>query len=285
MKKILILLLSVIFVFGLVGCNRSMNFIIENEPRISGIVTEVYDNSIIIHGEPMEGYPSAWDCSVSLDVENKDSYTNISVGDEVVVYYNGDIAESDPLQINTVYAITLKTPASRMENNDSANLFTMPPELVVLCGGEKITALRGTYSWEYKNEDGTYTGIEADSMHPLDSKEYMTDLPLAYSSLSAIDVFQAYLQFDIAPDEVEIRYWSADCWNKSTAESEELEVQAVEVDLENGGYTTNYTVKLLEGNYIYEVIAKWSSSEEYSGTAHYSFYTIMGDYEIVPIQG
>ncbi len=37
----------------------------------------------------------------------------VSVGDEVVVYHNGDIAESDPLQINTVYAITLKTPADR----------------------------------------------------------------------------------------------------------------------------------------------------------------------------
>ena len=50
---------------------------------------------------------------VSLDVENKDSYTDVAVGDEVIVYYNGEIAESDPLQINTVYAINLKNPASR----------------------------------------------------------------------------------------------------------------------------------------------------------------------------
>ena len=45
-----------------------------------------------------------------------------------------------------------------------------------------------------------------------------------------------------------------------------------------------YTTKLLEGNYIYEVIAKWSNSEDYGGTAHYSFYTVMGDYEPVSIQ-
>ena len=32
---------------------------------------------------------------------------------EIVVYYNGEIAESDPLQINTVYGITLKTPANQ----------------------------------------------------------------------------------------------------------------------------------------------------------------------------
>ena len=37
-----------------------------------------------------------------------DNYAEVSVGDEVVVYYDGKIAESDPLQINTVYGITLK---------------------------------------------------------------------------------------------------------------------------------------------------------------------------------
>lgn len=44
---------------------------------------------------------------------HKDSYTDVSVDDEVVIYYNGEIAESDPLQINTVYAITLKKPANQ----------------------------------------------------------------------------------------------------------------------------------------------------------------------------
>ena len=64
-----------------------------------------------------EGYPNGADCRVSLDVENKDSMTHFSVGDEVVVYYDGFIAESDPLQINTVYAITLKAPAKRSKND------------------------------------------------------------------------------------------------------------------------------------------------------------------------
>ena len=51
---------------------------------------------------------------MSLNVENKDgTYSPMKVGDEVVVYYDGSIAESDPLQINTVYAITLREPAER----------------------------------------------------------------------------------------------------------------------------------------------------------------------------
>ena len=111
MRSHIVLILALIFMFSLAGCNnRSMNYIIENEPNITGLVKEVSDHSILIYIET-DGYPYGADCSVSLDVENTDSYTHVSVGDEVVVYYNGDIAESDPLQINTVYAITLKTPA------------------------------------------------------------------------------------------------------------------------------------------------------------------------------
>lgn len=113
MKKIISFILSLTFVFSLVGCNnRSMDYIIENEPSVVGIVEAVRDNFMIIHIKN-EHYPNGANCKVSLDVENKDSYTNTSVGDEVEVYYNGEIAESDPLQINTVYAITLRKPANR----------------------------------------------------------------------------------------------------------------------------------------------------------------------------
>ena len=113
MKKLIALVLALVCVLGLVGCNnRSMNYIIENEPSITGIVKETNDNSILIENENGEYW-------VSLNVENKDSMTNFSVGDEVVVYYDGNIAESYPMQINTVYAITLKTPADRTANDNS----------------------------------------------------------------------------------------------------------------------------------------------------------------------
>ena len=113
MKKLIALVLALLCVLGLVGCNKdSMNYIIEHEPSITGIVEEVHDNYIVIYIET-DGYPNGADCKVSLDVEDEDSMTHFAVGDEVVVYHNGDIAESDPLQINTVYAITLKTPTNR----------------------------------------------------------------------------------------------------------------------------------------------------------------------------
>lgn len=170
------------------------------------------------------------------------------------------------------------------EDDKVQSTLTSPPQLVVTCWEKQITAHLGTYSWEYQNGDGTSTGVESDSMHPLESKEYMEDLPIGYSYLSSIDAFQALLQFEVTPDEVKMRYWSTDHWNEPVAESEELEVQAIEVDFADGSYTTDYHTRLPEGNYVYEVIAKWSGSEAYSGTAHYSFYTVMGDYEMIPIE-
>lgn len=111
MKKQILFAIALTFLFILAGCsNKSMDDIIENEPSITGIVREVREHSILIYIES-DAYPNGAECNVSLDVENSDSVTNVSVGDEVVVYYNGEIAETDPLQINTVYAITLKTPA------------------------------------------------------------------------------------------------------------------------------------------------------------------------------
>ena len=48
MKKILSLILTLFCVLSLVGCGRSMDDIIKNESSITGVVEEVYNNSILI---------------------------------------------------------------------------------------------------------------------------------------------------------------------------------------------------------------------------------------------
>lgn len=111
MKKYLLILISIICMMGLSGCNnRSMNYIISNEPSMTGIIRETNENSILIENKSGEYW-------VSLQVENSDGiYSPIMVGDEVTVYYDGNIAESYPMQINTVYAVLLKEPADRTVN-------------------------------------------------------------------------------------------------------------------------------------------------------------------------
>ena len=111
MKKALALILALMCLLTLAGCDRrSMNYIIANEPSITGLVKDTGDKAILIENENGEYW-------VSLDVQNSDSMTHFSVGDEVVVYFDGNIAESYPMQISTVYAITLRTPADRTEEN------------------------------------------------------------------------------------------------------------------------------------------------------------------------
>lgn len=112
-KRIVIL---VLMLFGISSCGRDMDYIIENEPYVVGIVKEIYENSILIECEPTDAYPSGAQYDVSLlNIECGDSVTHFNTGDEVVVYYNGEAAETYPMQINTVYAITLRTPVQHGE--------------------------------------------------------------------------------------------------------------------------------------------------------------------------
>ena len=119
MKKLLALLMTVIAVIVLTGCqNRSLNSIIKHEDHITGVVREVYDNYIMIYIEH-DGYPGGAECQVTLDVEYRDSVTHFDVGDVVTVYYGGGIMETYPLRIGHVYAILLDTPAERSMNEVS----------------------------------------------------------------------------------------------------------------------------------------------------------------------
>lgn len=110
MKRAAALVLLLACLLGLAGCARTMDDIIAKEPSVKGIVRSFDKESVVI--ENGDGT-----YSVSLSVECRDSVTHFEIGDEIVVYYDGKAAEGDPMRIDTVYAITLRTPASRTEKN------------------------------------------------------------------------------------------------------------------------------------------------------------------------
>ncbi|MBP3415476.1 MAG: DUF3221 domain-containing protein [Clostridia bacterium] len=85
--------------FCIGGCENSTDPNIENQPNISGTVVEVYENSILIESDGSPYYVSL----SSQNIEHIDS--PIAVGDEVTVYFDGNIAESYPMQIHNVYAV------------------------------------------------------------------------------------------------------------------------------------------------------------------------------------
>lgn len=120
MKKIFTLILALTCVLGLGGCGRSMNDVINNEPNFTGVVAEVTDENIIVNINKDDAIYSNYKVVVvSLDVELNDGLTSYSVGDEVTVYYDGNIAEGAPAKADTVYAICLITTVEREENNKS----------------------------------------------------------------------------------------------------------------------------------------------------------------------
>ena len=168
-----------------------------------------------------------------------------------------------------------KTPITEENRTSQTDIvLTEAPALTVVCGEESIEALKGTTSWRYQNEDGTETGIDGDSPHPLQAKEYMTALELAPASDSSAEpLYKANLQWETSPDKVSVRYWDEECWEDYEAASTELPVEALETETADGSYSRDFLIELPEGNYIYEVIAEWSSAEKYSGTVCYSFYT------------
>lgn len=98
--------------------SMSMNHV-DKEPHFAGIVTKVYDNAILVSVNEGEDARRSSDLiNVSLNVKLKDSMTGFAVGDEVIVYYNGEIAESCPAQVNTVYAIVLTSPDMQATPSD-----------------------------------------------------------------------------------------------------------------------------------------------------------------------
>ena len=130
-----------------------------------------------------------------------------------------------------------------------------PPELKILdstCLG--IVANMGTYSWTYDNGDGTQTGVCADSSHPLEWQEFL--IPMSTSD----DTVELY--FDVQPQEVSVRCWSDEYWGKVDAEEENVTL------IEN-------TLKVKDGGYIYEVVARWTGENlAAEGTVYYGFYIV-----------
>lgn len=136
MRKHIGFICALICILLLAGCNgRGATAIPEDAPTISGIVQEVRDHSILLSLNS-GAYPYGTECIVSLDVECPDGNPDLSVGDEVVVRYSGTIAESSPLQLDTVYAVTLRIPAKETAKWDKIPMVMVDGKLYYDTGKE-----------------------------------------------------------------------------------------------------------------------------------------------------
>lgn len=146
----------------------------------------------------------------------------------------------------------LSSYANSLLNGDAAVVLDEPPTLTVVSGQAEVSTLRGGYSWEKLNSDGTAEAVVVDSVHPLDCEERLT--------LLETDEPTATLNFAQQPDEiVSVRCWSDEYFGDTTAESEDTAVDGNVLTLKSGGY-------------VYEITARWSTDGKSGGTAGYYVY-------------
>lgn len=100
-RKIWILFSSFLIIL-LIACNNT-----DNKPITSDVtstftetITEIYDQTALVH--IVEGEITKSGSRVHMDL-SKNSETTFHVGDKVKVGYDGEVRESDPLQINVVF--------------------------------------------------------------------------------------------------------------------------------------------------------------------------------------
>lgn len=149
------------------------------------------------------------------------------------------------------------------------------PTLTVICGENQVEALTGTQEWWYDNGDGTRTSFIADSLHPLQCKEYMTPLTILPSTKSSQPI-TARLEFSAVPDKVTARSWSVDSFYGPGEPVDDGHYEVLIYILEPEGGTDDvrqYFVELPYGGYVYEITAVWESYEHFGGEVRYSFYT------------
>ena len=120
-KSKIIILVSLLLITSLllIACDGTLEEIMSmesiiKEPNFEGIIEEINDNSLLIKTE--DSKVSSDLISVLLSSKLKEIYNpNYKIGDEVVVYYDGSIAESYPAQVQS--HVVLVKELDKLEDN------------------------------------------------------------------------------------------------------------------------------------------------------------------------
>jgi hypothetical protein len=164
---------------------------------------------------------------------------------------------------------------SKTVESDAPEALKIVPTLTVHCGENSTEALTGTQEWWYDNGDGSKTSFIADSLHPLQCKEYMTPLTILPSTQSSQPI-TARLEFSVIPDSITARRWSVDSFYGPGEPVDDGYYDVLIYTLEPEGGTDDvrqFFIELPYGDYVYEVTALWESYEQFGGEVSYGFYT------------
>lgn len=99
MKKLLLILFTVLLSIGMMACDNNEKDNDEVEIAFSGTIIEINDNNAVV--EPFEG-ELILKSSDKINIDLNLSDVVFEVGDSIKVYYDGTIMESYPAQVNVL---------------------------------------------------------------------------------------------------------------------------------------------------------------------------------------
>lgn len=125
MRKYIALFLALVCMLGLVGCNKSTQHDVADEPSVSGTaeeditsfgakVLEVNDNYLLV--EPLADSNERKSADkIEISLADKTSWPIPAIGDTVNVFYSGGLQETYPARITKVCRVEIETIASNIE--------------------------------------------------------------------------------------------------------------------------------------------------------------------------
>ena len=132
MKRIILLILPIVLVLAFVGCDKISDNITVEEPNNSNAdnvqisysfratVLKTMQSSILVQPSEDSNENKSSD-KISVSTKDLSIGFDIVEGDEIVVYYDGLIAESYPAQIYTTYKIEKYVPEIIMKSTNISN--------------------------------------------------------------------------------------------------------------------------------------------------------------------
>jgi len=100
MKKLITLILSLIFMVTLIGCDSKDN------PTFQATILEIHDGYYLV--KPVEGSTELNSADqITVPMTNMHPSPEPEIGDIIEIEYDGTIAESYPAQITNVYSISV----------------------------------------------------------------------------------------------------------------------------------------------------------------------------------
>lgn len=109
MKKLIALVLALVSVLGLVGCNQQEQQEEQNgQDYFNGTILEIHDTYVLVECLELTSgaISTGTQAKVSLDVTDVRGTPEMSVGDNIRVVFTG-VKEKDPVSFNTVFSIFL----------------------------------------------------------------------------------------------------------------------------------------------------------------------------------